>query len=99
LQHLKRHVEVRTSALATEFGVAIMTVWRDLALLAEQGLLEKVPGSARAVGTSGYCTDVFFRAALDWIDRCRQNQKPFFCYLTPNCPHSPYDCPPGSDEK
>jgi arylsulfatase len=51
------------------------------------------------VRTKGYCTDVFFDAALDWIDRCRQEQKPFFCYLTPNCPHSPYDCPPGSDEK
>jgi hypothetical protein len=45
LQHLKRHVEVRTSTLATEFGVAIMTVWCDLALPAEQGLLVKVPGS------------------------------------------------------
>ena len=51
------------------------------------------------VRTKGYCTDVFFDAALDWIARCRQEQKPFFCYLTPNCPHSPYDCPPGSDEK
>jgi arylsulfatase A-like enzyme/acetyl esterase/lipase len=51
------------------------------------------------VRTKGYCTDVFFGAALDWIDRSRQEQKPFFCYVTPNCPHAPYDCPPGSDEK
>jgi arylsulfatase len=51
------------------------------------------------VRTQGYCTDVFFDAALDWIDRCRQDQKPFFCYVTPNCPHGPYDCPPGSDQK
>ncbi|MFM7137051.1 MAG: sulfatase-like hydrolase/transferase [Planctomycetota bacterium] len=51
------------------------------------------------VRTKGYCTDVFFDAALDWIGRCRQADKPFFCYLTPNCPHAPYDCPPGSDEK
>lgn len=49
--------------------------------------------------TKGYCTDVFFEAGLDWIDRCRQDQKPFFCYVTPNCPHFPYDCPSGSDKK
>ncbi len=51
------------------------------------------------VRTSGYCTDVFFEAALDWIDHCRQEKRPFFCYVTPNCPHAPYICPPGSDEK
>ena len=49
------------------------------------------------VQTKGYCTDVFFDAALDWIDRCRKEGKPFFCYVTPNAPHSPLDCPPGSD--
>ena len=58
-----------------------------------------IRSAGKFVRTKGYCTDVFFDAALDWIDRCRQEQKPFFCYLTPNCPHSPYDCPPGSDEK
>ena len=51
------------------------------------------------VRTKGYCTDVFFDAAVDWIDRCRQEQKPFFCYVATNTPHDPYDCPPGSDEK
>jgi arylsulfatase len=49
------------------------------------------------VKTKGYCTDVFFDAALDWIDRCRKEGKPFFCYVTPNAPHGPLDCPPGSD--
>ena len=47
--------------------------------------------------TKGYCTDVFFDAALDWIDRCRKEGKPFFCYVTPNAPHGPLDCPAGSD--
>ena len=51
------------------------------------------------VRTKGYCTDVFFDAALAWIDERRRHDEPFFCYLTPNCPHSPYDCPPGTDEK
>jgi arylsulfatase A-like enzyme len=49
------------------------------------------------VKTKGYCTDVFFDAALDWIDRCRKEGKPFFCYVTPNAPHGPLDCPRGSD--
>jgi arylsulfatase len=67
-----------------------------------------VPGNAyvdpwirsdgRFVKTRGYCTDVFFAAALEWIDRCRQTPRPFFCYLAINAPHEPYDCPVGADE-
>ena len=49
------------------------------------------------VKTKGYCTDVFFTAALDWIDRCRKGSEPFFCYIALNAPHDPLDCPPGSD--
>jgi arylsulfatase A-like enzyme len=49
------------------------------------------------VKTTGYCTDVFFDAALAWIDGQRKTDTPFFCYLTPNTPHDPLDCPPGSD--
>jgi len=49
------------------------------------------------VKTNGYCTDVFFDAALEWIDTCRKEGTPFFCYVTPNAPHGPLDCPPGSD--
>jgi len=49
------------------------------------------------VKTKGYCTDVFFTAALEWIDSRRGSGAPFFCYLTPNAPHGPLDCPPGSD--
>ncbi len=58
-----------------------------------------IRSDGRFVRTKGYCTDVFFAAATDWIDRCRQAEKPFFCYVATNCPHSPYHCPPGSDEK
>jgi arylsulfatase A-like enzyme len=49
------------------------------------------------VKTKGYCTDVFFDAALDWIDMKRKADAPFFCYVATNAPHAPYDCPPGSD--
>lgn len=43
--------------------------------------------------TKGFCTDVFFEQALQWIDAKRSDKEPFFCYLTPNAPHSPYDAP------
>jgi DeoR/GlpR family transcriptional regulator of sugar metabolism len=47
LQGLERDGEVRAASLASEFGVSLMTVWRDLGNLAEQGLLERVHGGAR----------------------------------------------------
>jgi arylsulfatase A-like enzyme len=50
------------------------------------------------VTTTGYCTDVFFDAALAWMRHCRNNETPFFCMITPNAPHAPLDCPAGSDE-
>jgi arylsulfatase len=49
--------------------------------------------------TKGYCTDVFFNQAIDWIDRQRQAGRPFFAYITPNCPHAPLDCPPEYEAK
>ena len=56
-----------------------------------------IRSDGRFVQTKGYCTDVFFDAAIEWIDTQRQGDKPFFCYLTPNAPHDPLDCPRGSD--
>lgn len=43
--------------------------------------------------TKGFCTDVFFDRALQWIDVRRKTGEPFFCYLTPNAPHGPYTAP------
>jgi arylsulfatase A-like enzyme len=37
----------------------------------------------------GYCTDVFFKAALDFIEANRD--RPFFAYLPTNAPHSPFN--------
>jgi len=37
----------------------------------------------------GYCTDVFFREAFRFIEANRQ--RPFFCYLATNAPHTPYN--------
>lgn len=48
--------------------------------------------------TRGYCTDVFFGQALRWIESVKGRQ-PFFCYLTPNAPHAPLDCPPEYEKR
>jgi arylsulfatase A-like enzyme len=39
----------------------------------------------------GYCTDVFFSEALSFIEK--NKDKPFFCYIPTNAPHSPYNLP------
>jgi len=46
-----------------------------------------------AVKTKGFCTDVFFKQALDWIKSCRDREEPFFAYITTNAPHSPMIAP------
>ncbi|MDH7569353.1 MAG: arylsulfatase [Armatimonadota bacterium] len=40
----------------------------------------------------GYCTDVFFREALRFIQENRH--QPFFCYLATNAPHGPFNVEP-----
>jgi len=39
----------------------------------------------------GYCTDVFFSEAIKFIEK--NQDKPFFCYLSTNAPHGPYNLP------
>ncbi|MGJ8644823.1 MAG: arylsulfatase [Luteolibacter sp.] len=41
--------------------------------------------------TSGFCTDVFVRQALGWINEDRE--KPFFACITLNAPHGPFLAP------
>jgi len=57
-----------------------------------------IRSDGRFVKTAGYCTDIFFAEAIDWMAECRQREKPFFCVITPNAPHEPLQCPPGSDQ-
>lgn len=40
--------------------------------------------------TTGFCTDLFFQQATQWIDQQRQTGKPFFAYIATNAPHSPF---------
>lgn len=49
--------------------------------------------NGRFVKTRGYCTDVFFQAALGWIKDRKDGGKPFFTYIATNAPHSPFIAP------
>lgn len=39
----------------------------------------------------GYCTDVYFDNALEFIEKNREN--PFLCYIATNAPHGPLNVP------
>lgn len=45
------------------------------------------------VQTQGFCTDVFFEAALGWIKKQHDSKTPFFAYITTNAPHGPMLAP------
>ena len=42
------------------------------------------------VQTKGYCTDVYFDAALQFIEASHADDSPFFTYIATNAPHGPY---------
>ena len=45
------------------------------------------------VKTRGFCTDIFFNAALAWIKKQHEAGGPYFAYLALNAPHSPMIAP------
>ncbi len=45
------------------------------------------------VKTKGYCTNVFFQAALNWTKEKHQAGIPFFTYISLNAPHAPLVAP------
>lgn len=45
------------------------------------------------VKTKGYCTDLFFDAAMGWIKKVKDGKGPFFAYITTNAPHGPFIAP------
>jgi len=51
----------------------------------------RVNGEPRAF--TGYCTDVFFREGLRFIEA--NKDRPFFCYISTNAPHGPYNVEPA----
>jgi len=51
------------------------------------------------VKTKGFCTDVFFAAALGWIKQKKNTDQPFFAYISTNAPHGPFIAPPASRKR
>ncbi len=45
------------------------------------------------VQTKGFCSDVFFRAALGWIRKQHNAENPFFACIVTNAPHGPMIAP------
>jgi len=46
--------------------------------------------NGESVQTEGYCTDVYFDRALDWIGARHEAGEPFFAYIATNAPHGPF---------
>jgi arylsulfatase/arylsulfatase A len=46
--------------------------------------------NGKAVQTEGYCTDVYFDRALEWIGEQDQRGDAFFAYIATNAPHGPF---------
>jgi len=42
------------------------------------------------VQTQGFCTDLFFHAALAWIKEQEEKDQPYFAYVSLNAPHGPF---------
>lgn len=49
--------------------------------------------NGEVVPAKGFCTDVFFAHANEFISKCAKEEKPFFAYITTNAPHGPLHCP------
>jgi arylsulfatase A-like enzyme len=49
--------------------------------------------NTKLIKTEGYCTDLFFAQAMQWIEQQHTANKPFFAYITPNAPHGPLVSP------
>jgi len=49
--------------------------------------------NGKIVPAKGYCTDVFFRKAQDFIRAKAATKEPFLAYISTNAPHGPLHCP------
>lgn len=47
----------------------------------------------KIVPAKGFCTDVFFEQANQFISKCAKEKKPFFAYISTNAPHGPLHAP------
>ena len=51
------------------------------------------------VKTKGFCTDLFFTAAMGWLKQVKDGDAPFFAYITTNAPHGPFIAPPDNAKR
>ncbi|MFC5051830.1 sulfatase-like hydrolase/transferase [Rubritalea spongiae] len=51
----------------------------------------------KVIRTEGYCTDLFFDQAIQWITQQHAAGKPFFCFIPTNVTHGPH-IPPLKDD-
>jgi arylsulfatase A-like enzyme len=49
--------------------------------------------NGKIVPAKGFCTDVFFDHAIDFIKKSAEQKQPFFAYICTNAPHGPLHCP------
>ena len=50
--------------------------------------------NGKFVKTHGYCTDIFFSRAIEWMDGKLDAHIPFVAWIATNAPHAPLSCPP-----
>jgi arylsulfatase/arylsulfatase A len=46
--------------------------------------------NGRQVQMEGYCTDIYFDHAMEWMDKCVRRRRSFFAYIPTNAPHGPF---------
>ncbi len=49
--------------------------------------------NGKIVPAKGFCTDVFFDYAIEFIKKSAGEKTPFFAYICTNAPHGPLHCP------
>ena len=55
--------------------------------------------NGKFVKTKGFCTDVFFEKAADWISGMKDADEPFFAYIATNAPHGPFLAPESAKKR
>ena len=50
------------------------------------------------VKETGYCTDIFFRRAMQWMAE-KDGKQPFFCWIATNAPHAPLQVRPEDESR
>jgi arylsulfatase A-like enzyme len=53
--------------------------------------------NGKAEQMNGYCTDLYYSGAMEFIQKSHDAKKPFFAYIPDNCPHGPFHDVPVAD--